>query len=109
MVWGCGKQLGSFGTSFTVGSPLWWDVWNVSKGWGSWSPRFIRPFNDWEVDEVERLLLWLGGKRVNLVEEDGVLWPPTKSAKNKLLCFGGLVGKSFNFGPNLEEGLGFSK
>ena len=57
------------------------DVWNVSKGWGSWSPHFIRPLNDWEVDEVERLLLWLGGKRVNLVEDDGVLWPPTKSGK----------------------------
>ena len=49
------------------------DVWNVSKGGGSWSPCFTRPFNDWEVDEVERLLLWLGGKRVNLDEEDRVL------------------------------------
>lgn len=84
MVWGCGKQLGSFDTSLAVVFPLRWvigqrvsfwrdkwcedkplcdsfpslfalavsketwvkDVWNVSKGGGSWSPRFTRPFND---------------------------------------------------------------
>ena len=30
---------------------------------------------------MERLLLWLGGKRVNLDEEDRVLWTPMKSGK----------------------------
>ena len=30
---------------------------------------------------MERLLLWLGGKRVNLDEEDRVLWLPMESGK----------------------------
>ena len=46
--------------------------------WGSWSPHFSRPFNDWEMDEVERLLLCLGGKMVNLDEEDRVRWLETE-------------------------------
>ena len=57
------------------------DVWNVSEGGGSCSPRFTRSFNDWEVDEVENLLLWLGGKIVNMDEEDRVLRMPMKSGK----------------------------
>ena len=46
--------------------------------WGSWSPHFSRPFNDWEMDEVESLLLCLCRKRVNLDEEDWVRWLDSK-------------------------------
>ena len=31
------------------------------------------------------------------------------ATKSKLLCLGDLIGKNFNFEPNSEEGLGFSK
>ncbi|RVW89301.1 hypothetical protein CK203_032683 [Vitis vinifera] len=31
-------------------------VWDSSVDGGSWSPRFLRAFNDWEVVLVERLL-----------------------------------------------------
>ena len=55
-------------------------VWNVSEGEGSWSPQFTRHFNDWEVVEVESLLLWLRRKRVNM-DEDRVLWTQVKSGK----------------------------
>ena len=57
------------------------DVWNVSEGGGSWSPRFTRPFNDLEVDELESLLLCLCGKRVNMEKEDRVQWTTMKSCK----------------------------
>ena len=28
------------------------DVWDNSRGHGAWSPRFSRPFNDWEIGEA---------------------------------------------------------
>lgn len=34
------------------------------RGEGGWNPCFTRPFNDWEVDCVERFLVCLHGKRV---------------------------------------------
>lgn len=34
---------------------------------------------------------------------------PLGAAKNKFLCVGSILGKSSNFKPNLEEGLGFIK
>ena len=33
------------------------EMWDHFGGEGVWSPRFSRPFNDWEVEKVERLLL----------------------------------------------------
>ncbi|RVX02525.1 hypothetical protein CK203_031095 [Vitis vinifera] len=46
---------------------------------GSWSPRFLRAFNDWEVVLVERLLLTIQGIRVSAEMEDRVIWKKTKS------------------------------
>ena len=48
---------------------------------GGWSPRFSRPFNDWEVEEVERFLLAIHGKRMVTNVEDRVLWKETKDGK----------------------------
>ena len=36
------------------------ELWDPSGEEGVWSPSFSRPFNDWEVEEVERLLLSTG-------------------------------------------------
>ena len=36
------------------------EVWTVEGEWGgSWNPCFNRPFNDWELEEVERLFIHL--------------------------------------------------
>ena len=35
---------------------------------------FNRPFNDWEMEEVGRLLRCLDGKKVRVDEEDRVRW-----------------------------------
>ena len=50
------------------------DVWNslVKEGGGVWSPCFSRPFNDWEVDFIERFLLSSHRVRVCRDEEDRV-------------------------------------
>ncbi|RVW79612.1 putative ribonuclease H protein [Vitis vinifera] len=45
---------------------------------GSWSSRFSKAFNDWEVVLVERLLMTIQEK-VNAELEDRVVWKKTKS------------------------------
>ncbi|KAJ9684352.1 hypothetical protein PVL29_016699 [Vitis rotundifolia] len=61
------------------------EVW-VANIWdplaeGGWNPCFLRAFNDWEVEEVERFLGRLHGKRILENEEDMVSWTETKSGK----------------------------
>ena len=55
------------------------EVWDPSVEEGSWSPRFSRAFNDWEVVLVEWLLMTIQGKRVSAEVEDRVIWKKTKS------------------------------
>ena len=32
------------------------DVWEPSCEGGVWTPCFVRPFNDWEMEEIQNLL-----------------------------------------------------
>ena len=54
------------------------ELWDSTGEEGGWSPRFSRPFHDWEVEEVERLLVTIQGRRLNPNLEDRVLWKETK-------------------------------
>ena len=55
------------------------EVWTAAgERGGSWSPCFNRPFNDWELEEVERLFCCLDGKKVSVDEEDRVRWMDSK-------------------------------
>ena len=47
-------------------------------GCWDWSPCFFRPFNDWEMDEVENLLLCSSGKSVVVDVGDRVRWGESK-------------------------------
>ena len=49
------------------------DVWDYSRKDGGWSPVFLRPFNDWEMEYVERFLHFLHNKKIRLVQEDRLL------------------------------------
>ncbi|RVX18352.1 hypothetical protein CK203_006746 [Vitis vinifera] len=51
------------------------DIWDplAERGWGRWNPCFSRAFNDWEVEEVERFLEQLHGKKVLGDVDDMVL------------------------------------
>ena len=40
------------------------DFWDSERGEGAWNPNFIRPLNDWEVDEVQRFLSLLYDKKL---------------------------------------------
>ncbi|KAJ9691214.1 hypothetical protein PVL29_013405 [Vitis rotundifolia] len=55
------------------------EVWTAGgERRGSWTPTFNRPFNDWEMEEVERLLCYLEGKKLREEEEDRVRWENSK-------------------------------
>ena len=46
-----------------------------------WALRFSRRLNDWEVFDVERLLLRLQGRRVHSDVEDQVIWTKAKDGR----------------------------
>ena len=52
-----------------------------------WAPRFSRRINDWEVIEVERLLLRLQGRRVYSDVEDEVIWTKAMTEDSQLSLF----------------------
>ncbi|RVW30523.1 putative ribonuclease H protein [Vitis vinifera] len=55
------------------------EVWTAGgEGGGVWNPCFNRPFNDWEMEDVEWLLCCLEGKKVRGDEEDKVKWMASK-------------------------------
>ena len=54
------------------------DVWDSSREEGGWTPVFLRPFNDWEMEEVERFLHFLVNKKVRPFQEDRLLLKESK-------------------------------
>ena len=46
------------------------EVWDATGEDGGSNPRFSRPFNDWEMEMVERFIFLLQGKRVVINLED---------------------------------------
>ena len=55
------------------------DYWDPMGEEGGWTPHFLRPFNDWEVEEVERFLSSIQGKRLDADVEDRMVWKETKN------------------------------
>ncbi|RVW44849.1 hypothetical protein CK203_087050 [Vitis vinifera] len=49
------------------------EMWDQNFGVGGWNLRFIRDFNDWELDMVGNLFHDLRGHKITL-EEDSVFW-----------------------------------
>ena len=49
------------------------DVWDSSREDKGWSLVFLRPFNDWEMEEVERFLHFLHNKKIWPFQEDRLL------------------------------------
>ncbi|RVW54470.1 hypothetical protein CK203_068458 [Vitis vinifera] len=45
---------------------------------GGWNTRFLRPFNDWMMEMVERFLFSLQRKRVVINLEDKLRWKKAK-------------------------------
>ena len=53
-------------------------VWDSTREDGGWSPVFLRPFNDWEMDEVERFLLFLQNRKIRSFQEDRLILKETR-------------------------------
>ena len=83
-MWGFGKISGVEPPPFCKVFPSLFAIETSKEAWvnevwtaegerrGSWTPSFNRPFNDWEMEEVGRLLCCLDGKMVRVDEEDRV-------------------------------------
>ena len=56
------------------------DVWYPSRVERGWSLVFVRSFNDWEVEEVERFLCSLHNRKIRLDQEDNLLMKDSKNA-----------------------------
>ena len=46
------------------------EVWDNTSGDGAWSPTFSRPFNDWEIGEVQTFLNLNNSIRTFQLEKD---------------------------------------
>ena len=56
------------------------DIWESREGAGCWSPTFIRPLNDWELEEMIRFLQTLHDQNFRPTGEDKLL---LKNVKEK--------------------------
>ena len=56
------------------------DVWDFSRAEGGWSLVFVRDFNDWEMEEVERFLQILYRRKIMSHQEDQLLLKGAKEA-----------------------------
>ena len=59
------------------------DVWDE----GSWGPRFIGQFNDWELDEVDALFGRLHNYSIVLGTFDAMVWLETKGGDFSVWSF----------------------
>ena len=55
------------------------DLWDWDSGVGGWNPIFLRSFNDWEMEEVDRLLQVLYSKQIRPLMEDKILFKDSKN------------------------------
>ena len=57
------------------------EVWESLRGEGGWNLRFFSPFNDWELDEAQRLISSTSGNSVRQRVEDKILWDVDKKGQ----------------------------
>ena len=71
------------------------EVWEPSCEGGVWTPCFVRPFNDWEMEEIQNLLQTLQEKRILLNQNDLMLMREAKDG-----CFSVKLFYKVLFGSN---------
>ena len=57
------------------------EVWESSRGEGGWNLRFFRLFNDWELDEAQRLISSISGSSVRQSEDHKISWDVDKKCQ----------------------------
>ena len=54
------------------------EFWDRGEGLGCWSPSFLRPLNDWEIEEMVKFLQTLHDQNFRLTGEDNLLLKDVK-------------------------------
>ena len=60
------------------------EMWSLDERGGCWNPHFLRPFNNWELEEVKNFRTFLSRTKVQPSLEDKVRWVEEK--KSAFLC-----------------------
>ena len=83
------------------------DLWDWDNGDGGWNPIFLRSFNDWEMEEVDRLLQVLYRKQIRPLMEDKILFKGSRndafSMKSNVQGARLLSSSGFSVSLNLES------
>ena len=54
------------------------EVWENSRGNGAWNPRFIRPFNDWEMEAFQNFISITNNKKITPLKRVRLFWKGDK-------------------------------
>ena len=75
------------------------DIWDRGEGVGCWSPTFLRPLNDWEIEEMARFLQTLHDQNLRPTGEDKLLLKDVKEKgfSVKTMYKGFDISPSFDF------------
>ena len=68
------------------------EMWDQNFGQGGWNLRFLRHFNDWEMDMIGNLLHVLRDYKPSM-EEDSVCWKGRRNGKFRVKEAYRLVGR----------------
>ena len=49
-------------------------MWEISGGFGAWNPRFVRPFNDWEMEAVQNFISLTFSQKINALKRGRPFW-----------------------------------
>ena len=50
------------------------DVWEVHGGLGAWDPKFLRSFNDWEMDAIQAFIVLTSNNVIAPLVKDKLIW-----------------------------------
>ena len=50
------------------------DVWVVHGGLGAWDSKFLRPFNDWEMDAIQAFIVSTSNNDISPLVNDKLIW-----------------------------------
>ena len=75
------------------------DIWDRGEGAGCWSPTFLRPLNDWEIEEMVRFLQTLHNQNFLPTGEDKLLLKDVKEKgfSVKIMYKGFDISPAFDF------------
>ena len=77
------------------------DVWEPSREGGVWTPCFVRPLNDWEVEEIQNLFQAIQDKRFLPNQDDLMLMREDRDGRFSVkLLYKVLVGSNLIVFPH---------